>query len=129
MTLPDGKLRLCDSRRESANLVEMSSFRFTSIGKNLLALLAEVFPESRNFAVAVDGINGLFESYCYETSCGAWTSSIGGDISSVPASEATSAFALSAGAWDMSVRALPCVGTLFTTPGVYRIRPAAAFSV
>src|SRR6202451_1407282 len=51
MTLPDGKLRLCDSRREPANLVEMSSFRFTSIGKNLVTLLAEVFPESRNFAV------------------------------------------------------------------------------
>ncbi len=66
MTLPDGTLRLCDSRREPANLVEMSSFRSSSIGKNLVALLAEVFPESRNFAVAVDGFNGLFERYCNE---------------------------------------------------------------
>ena len=64
MTIPDGKLRLCDSRREPANLVEMSSFRFTSIGKNLVALLAEVFPEICNFAVAVDGFNGLFERDC-----------------------------------------------------------------
>ena len=66
MTLPDGKLRLFDSRREPANLVGMNSFRFASIGKNLLALLAEVFSESRNFAVADDGFNGLFESYCNE---------------------------------------------------------------
>jgi len=66
MTLPDGKLGLRDSRGQPTNFVEMSSFRSTSIYKNLLALLAEVFPESRNFAVAVDGFNGLFESYCNE---------------------------------------------------------------
>jgi hypothetical protein len=66
MTLPDGKLRLCDSRLEPANLVEMSSFRFTSIGKNLAALLAEVFPESCHFAVTVNGLNGLFERDCDE---------------------------------------------------------------
>ena len=57
MMLPDGKLSLCDSRREPANLAKMSSLRFIGIRKNLAALLLEVLPEGGDFAVAVDGFN------------------------------------------------------------------------
>jgi len=56
-----GKLRLCDPRREPANCVEMSSFRFARIGNNLAALLVKVLPETCDFVVAVDGFNKLFE--------------------------------------------------------------------
>ena len=61
MTLPDGKLRLCNSRREPAFLVKMSSLSFTSIGYNLAPLLTEVLSESSDFLVAVECFDGLLE--------------------------------------------------------------------
>jgi hypothetical protein len=61
MTLPDGKLRLCNSRRKPVNLVKMSSFRLTSIGNNLAALLTEVLSESSDFLMAVECFDGLLE--------------------------------------------------------------------
>ena len=61
MMLPDGKLRLCNSRREPVDLVKMSSFRFTSIGNNLAALLTEVLSESSDFLVTVECFDGLLE--------------------------------------------------------------------
>ena len=66
MTLPNGDLRLYDSRREPAYLVEMRCLRSVSVGDNLAALRVEVLPERGDFVAAVECLNGLFERNCDE---------------------------------------------------------------